>query len=84
MNTPHDQSQAPTATFPAVTGPAQPTQEYVRLPEGGTARPAADDRQPDGTPAYTGNSRLRTAPPAAAARAYQRRALWRDPGPADE
>src|SRR5882762_6212315 len=78
MSNQYDPGQAPTATFPAVPGPAQPTQEYVRLHEGGTARPAADDRQPDGTPAYTGNSRPRTAPPAAAARPAVKKGSWQD------
>jgi hypothetical protein len=78
MSNQYDPGQAPTATFPAVPGPAQPTQEYVRLPEGGTARPAADHRQLDGTPAYTGNSRPRTAPPAAAARPAVKKGSWQD------
>jgi hypothetical protein len=55
MSNEYDPGQAPTATFPAVPGPAQPRQEYVRLHEDGTARPAADNPQPDGTPRYTSN-----------------------------
>jgi hypothetical protein len=50
MSNQYDPGQAPTATFPAIPGSAQPRQEYVRLHEGGTARPAADDHPADSRP----------------------------------
>lgn len=50
MSNQYDPGQAPTAAFPAVPGPAQPRQEYVRLHESGTARPAADDHPADSRP----------------------------------
>lgn len=42
MSNQYDPGQAPTATLPAVPGPAQPEQEQV-----------TDNSQPDGTPRYT-------------------------------
>ena len=44
MSNQFDPGQAPTATFPAVPGPARPEQEQV-----------TDNSQPDGTPRYTSN-----------------------------
>ena len=44
MSYQYDPGQAPTATFPAVPGPAQPEQEQI-----------TDNSQPDGTPRYTSN-----------------------------
>ena len=44
MSNQYDPGQAPTATFPAVPGPAQPEQEQI-----------TDNSQPDGTSRYTSN-----------------------------